>query len=221
MLIRARLPHREVRRFARVSRRRVAIRPPRRRDDRAPDHAAARRCRSAAPGLRRRRGLRPLGLRAGRRSSPVSAHSSAPGWPSRSPRGMPGSSSRGRGSPPGTASRSSTPGPCRLGLPRRAPRRPPQHRCTRAVHRGAGDEDRPARVLPVPAVSLLEVDELAESERGVRGFGSSAHCDEARASHPRLSCPALARPDPALSPREARARALVAAGRGRAMRARR
>jgi dUTP pyrophosphatase len=30
-------------------------------------------------------------------------------------------------------------------------------------------------VLPVPALSLLEVDELAESERGVRGFGSSAH----------------------------------------------
>jgi dUTP diphosphatase len=30
-------------------------------------------------------------------------------------------------------------------------------------------------VLPVPPVSLLEVDELPESERGVRGFGSSAH----------------------------------------------
>ena len=30
-------------------------------------------------------------------------------------------------------------------------------------------------VLPVPAISLLEVEELAESERGVRGFGSSAH----------------------------------------------
>jgi len=30
-------------------------------------------------------------------------------------------------------------------------------------------------VLPVPTVSLLEVDELADSERGVRGFGSSAH----------------------------------------------
>jgi dUTP diphosphatase len=30
-------------------------------------------------------------------------------------------------------------------------------------------------VLPVPAVALLEVDELPESERGVRGFGSSAH----------------------------------------------
>ena len=30
-------------------------------------------------------------------------------------------------------------------------------------------------VLAVPAVSLLEVDELADSERGVRGFGSSAH----------------------------------------------
>ena len=30
-------------------------------------------------------------------------------------------------------------------------------------------------VLPLPTVSLLEVEELAESERGVRGFGSSAH----------------------------------------------
>jgi dUTP pyrophosphatase len=30
-------------------------------------------------------------------------------------------------------------------------------------------------VLPVPTVSLLEVAELDESERGVRGFGSSAH----------------------------------------------
>ena len=30
-------------------------------------------------------------------------------------------------------------------------------------------------VLPVPVVALVEVDELAGSERGVRGFGSSAH----------------------------------------------
>jgi len=30
-------------------------------------------------------------------------------------------------------------------------------------------------VLPVPSVTLVEVDELSESERGVRGFGSSAH----------------------------------------------
>jgi dUTP pyrophosphatase len=30
-------------------------------------------------------------------------------------------------------------------------------------------------VLPVPPVSLVEVAELPESERGVRGFGSSAH----------------------------------------------
>jgi dUTP pyrophosphatase len=30
-------------------------------------------------------------------------------------------------------------------------------------------------VLPVPALSLLEVESLADSERGVRGFGSSAH----------------------------------------------
>ncbi|HZO96565.1 MAG TPA: dUTP diphosphatase [Gaiellaceae bacterium] len=30
-------------------------------------------------------------------------------------------------------------------------------------------------VLPVPEVELVEVDELPASERGVRGFGSSAH----------------------------------------------
>jgi len=30
-------------------------------------------------------------------------------------------------------------------------------------------------VLPVPEVELVEVDELPESERGVRGFGSSRH----------------------------------------------
>jgi dUTP pyrophosphatase len=30
-------------------------------------------------------------------------------------------------------------------------------------------------VLPVPEVELVEVDELPESERGVRGFGSSKH----------------------------------------------
>ena len=30
-------------------------------------------------------------------------------------------------------------------------------------------------VLPIPELELVEVDELPESERGVRGFGSSAH----------------------------------------------
>lgn len=30
-------------------------------------------------------------------------------------------------------------------------------------------------VVPVPGVELVEVDELPTSERGVRGFGSSAH----------------------------------------------
>ena len=30
-------------------------------------------------------------------------------------------------------------------------------------------------VLPVPALELVEVEELPESERGVRGFGSSRH----------------------------------------------
>jgi len=30
-------------------------------------------------------------------------------------------------------------------------------------------------VLPVPELDLVEVDELPESERGVRGFGSTAH----------------------------------------------
>jgi dUTP pyrophosphatase len=30
-------------------------------------------------------------------------------------------------------------------------------------------------ILPIPAVELVEVDELPESERGVRGFGSTRH----------------------------------------------
>ena len=30
-------------------------------------------------------------------------------------------------------------------------------------------------ILPLPGVELVEVDELPASERGVRGFGSSAH----------------------------------------------
>ncbi|MFY9579308.1 MAG: dUTP diphosphatase, partial [Gaiellaceae bacterium] len=30
-------------------------------------------------------------------------------------------------------------------------------------------------VVPIPEFELLEVEELPESERGVRGFGSSAH----------------------------------------------
>jgi dUTP pyrophosphatase len=30
-------------------------------------------------------------------------------------------------------------------------------------------------VVPVPELELVEVDELPESERGVRGFGSSKH----------------------------------------------
>ena len=30
-------------------------------------------------------------------------------------------------------------------------------------------------IVPIPEVELVEVDELPESERGVRGFGSSRH----------------------------------------------
>jgi len=30
-------------------------------------------------------------------------------------------------------------------------------------------------IVELPAVELVEVDELPESERGVRGFGSSRH----------------------------------------------
>ena len=30
-------------------------------------------------------------------------------------------------------------------------------------------------ILPIPELELVEVDELPESERGVRGFGSSQH----------------------------------------------
>jgi dUTP pyrophosphatase len=38
----------------------------------------------------------------------------------------------------------------------------------------AGDRIAQLVVLPVPAVEITEVEELPESERGVRGFGSSA-----------------------------------------------
>ena len=30
-------------------------------------------------------------------------------------------------------------------------------------------------IVPIPEVELVEVDELPESERGARGFGSSRH----------------------------------------------
>ena len=30
-------------------------------------------------------------------------------------------------------------------------------------------------IIPLPEIELVEVDELPDSERGVRGFGSSAH----------------------------------------------
>jgi dUTP pyrophosphatase len=30
-------------------------------------------------------------------------------------------------------------------------------------------------ILPIPELDLVEVDELPQSERGVRGFGSSQH----------------------------------------------
>ena len=30
-------------------------------------------------------------------------------------------------------------------------------------------------IVPIPEVELVEVDELPETERGVRGFGSSRH----------------------------------------------
>jgi dUTPase len=30
-------------------------------------------------------------------------------------------------------------------------------------------------ILPLPALELVEVEELPESERGARGFGSSRH----------------------------------------------
>ena len=43
------------------------------------------------------------------------------------------------------------------------------------LRRRARDADRQLVVLRLPAVELVEVEELPESERGVRGFGSSRH----------------------------------------------
>ncbi len=37
----------------------------------------------------------------------------------------------------------------------------------------AGDRIAQAMIIPIPTVTLIEVDELTETERGVGGFGST------------------------------------------------
>ena len=108
VLIRARLPERDVRRFARFLVAGPAGRRRRRPRDRDPGHAAARRRGPADPGLPRRRRPRPRRLRAARARPRASARSSGRASPSRSRRGTPGWSRRARAWPPSTGSRSST-----------------------------------------------------------------------------------------------------------------
>ena len=177
MLIRARLPHREVRRFApylvaeaRDGAGSVDA------DDRAADHAAARRRRSAA--------RRPTPATPASTSRPASSVTLGPGERALVGTGLAVAIPEGYAGfvqpRSGLAARHgitivNSPGPRRLGLPRRAARRPAQHRPREPFAVEPGMRIAQLVVLPVPAVELLEVDELAESERGVRGFGSSAH----------------------------------------------
>ena len=145
VLVVARLPRRELRRFAPylVAESRVAAASAR---DRAADHggcATTRSCRRA-----------PTPATQGSTSPPASASSSGPGERALVPH-------RARGRDPGGLRRlrPAALGPRgqardldrqhararRLGLPRRAARHPPQHRHARAVRRRAGHADRAAR----------------------------------------------------------------------------
>ena len=67
------------------------------------------------------------------------------------------------------------PGLVDCGLPRRGQGRAAEHRPARDVRRRAGMRIAQLVVVAVPELVPVEVDELEESERGVRGFGSSAH----------------------------------------------
>ena len=62
-------------------------------------------------------------------------------------------------------------------------RQPPEHRPrARPSSSSPGCGSRSSSSLPLPEVELVEVDELPESERGVRGFGSSTALMGSRAS---------------------------------------
>ena len=113
VLVRARLPQREVRRFARflVAQSSESRRATDQRSngvDAASDHAAAGGGDHSRARLRGRRGPRPRRLRARRARARRAGDGRDRDSPSRSPRGTPASSSRARASPRATGSRSST-----------------------------------------------------------------------------------------------------------------
>ena len=170
----ARLPRRDLPRFAPYLVAEAARRESGLSLDRAADPAPA--AGRGAPGarVRRRRRPRPRGVRARRARARASARSSRPGSPSRSPRGTPGFVQPRSGlaakhgitivNTPGLVD-SGYRGELRVALLNTDPRETfvvePGMRIAQLV------------IVPIPDVELVEVDELPQSERGVRGFGSS------------------------------------------------
>ena len=149
VVIRAKLPHRDVRRFAAYLVADAAVGDGRRTRDRARGDAAARRCRAAVAGLPGRRRPRSRRLRAGHARRRASAPSCRPGIAVAIPEGHAGlvTPRSGLAARHGI-SRRQRPRPDRLRLPRRAQGDPAQHRRQRAVHGRARDADRAARARP-------------------------------------------------------------------------
>ena len=149
--------------------------------------AAARRPRAAAHArLPRRRRARPVRARAGRARRRASARRSAPGSRSRSPTGRPGLVLPRSG----LAARHgislvNAPGPDRRRLPRRDPRAAAQHRPRRGRSRSAPATGSPSLCWSAcRRPTVVEVEELALSERGAGGFGSAAAEAPGRDAHP-------------------------------------
>ena len=217
VLVRARLPRREVPRFAPylvAEARRGAAHGAR--GDRAAGPAAARRRRRSRAGLRRRRRARPRRRASAASSRPGSGQSSPPGSRSPIPEGYAGFVQPRSG----LAARHgigvvNSPGLIDSGY--RGEVRVVLHNTDRGDLRGrARDADRPARRRARSRPSrLVEVDELPASERGERGFGSSQRLTWApsRASGSRRSCAGGA--GVLLCRHEKRDRAVLAPARGR------
>ena len=216
VLVRARLPRRDVRRFARylVAGRRAW----RHRGDRVTERrgqAAAARCGAAGAGVRRRRGPRPHRLRA-RRARPGARAVVGTGIAVAIPPGHAGlvlprsglAAEHGLG-------KVNAPGLIDAGYRGEVKVILLNTDRSERVHRRAGDADRPARRRRAAArSSSSRSTSCPRASAGPAGSGRRAP-DATRAADPGLGAPALARRDPALPAREARPRALAAPGRRR------
>ena len=130
-----------------------------------PSQAYDGRCRSRSRSLRQRVILDPGERAVGRR----------PASRSRSPRAMRASCSRDPASPHARHRRRELARPYRLRLPRRDSRRAPEHRPRASPSPSSrGCASRSSSSLPVAAVGSSRSRSSQTSERGARGFGSSA-----------------------------------------------